>query len=387
MQTNVADMTSRGERRWLIGREATAPFLAVLLTLHVLAFGYQVLTASSGLAGDGDVRRMQEIASAPGVPYRDVVVEYAPVELIVIETLASPSLVTTARRLTALSLLADLATFGLFCWGWGRRVAGAYLLVSLPLLPIMVARIDPLVVALVVASFAALRRTHDRSGGWLLAVGCLAKLWPLVIVPALLIEGRHRATRWFSATFAAGVGAWLAVGGVDGVRQVLTFRGATGWQIESTVGAIVHVTTGGPTRFEAGAQRVGVEPGWARIVLPLVLAAIVVAVWRHARDWRGSLEGDPSLAVLGALLALAPVFSVQYACWLTPWLAIAGTEDENRTMPRVGFAIILLTTALLPIYLRPGIEGWTVPVTQTILIARGLACLALPIIWLRRRTA
>jgi hypothetical protein len=387
MQTNVADTTERDQRRWLIGREATAPFLALLLTLHLLAFGFQLVTARSGLAGDGDIRRMREIASAPGLPYRDVVVEYAPVELIVIEALATPSLVTTARRLTAISLLADLATFVALWWGWGRRVAGAYLLVSLPLLPIMVARIDPLFVALVAASFAALKRTHHRSGGLLLAVGCLAKLWPLVIVPALVIERRDRATRWFAATFAAGVGAWLAVGGLDGVRQVLTFRGATGWQIESTVGAIVHAATGGPTRFEAGAQRVGVEPGWARIALPLALAAVVVAVWRHARGWRGSLEGDPSLAALGALLAIAPVFSVQYACWLTPWLAIAGSEDEDRAIPRVAFAVILLTTALLPIYVRPGIEGWTVPVTQAILVTRGLACLALPVIWLRRRTA
>jgi hypothetical protein len=50
---------------------------------------------------------------------------------------------------------------------------------------------------------------------------------------------------------------------------------------------------------------------------------------------------------------------------------------------------VLLTAALLPIYERPGVEPWTVPVTEAILIARGSLCLALPVIWWwsRRETA
>jgi hypothetical protein len=111
------------------------------------------------------------------------------------------------------------------------------------------------------------------------------------------------------------------------------------------------------------------------------LIAAVAAVWLRARGWTGTLAGDPSLAALGALLALSPVFSVQYACWLTPWIAIAGTQDHDRALTRVGFAVVLLTAALLPIYQRPGVEPWTVPVTQAILIARGSLCLALPVIW------
>jgi hypothetical protein len=211
-------------------------------------------------------------------------------------------------------------------------------------------------------------------------------VWPLLLVPILLIERRRRAGAWFAAAFGAGLAAWLTVGGLEGVRQVLTFRGATGWQVESLIGATVQAVTGETSRLDQGALRVGEVPGWARVVLVLALAAAVVAVWRRAAAWRGVLEGDPTLAALGALLALSPLFSVQYACWLAPWVAIAGAHDEeDRTFVRAGFAVILLTFALLPIYRRPGIEPWTVPVTETILIVRGLVCALLPLWWLAGR--
>jgi hypothetical protein len=380
---------SLGATPRLIGRDATGPFIAFLLALHLAAFGLALATARTGLAGDVDIRRFQAIAGAPGVPYRDVEVEYAPVELAAIEVVASTDATATARRVTALAFVADLVTASVLAWGWGRRVAGAYLLVSLPLLPVMVARLDPLVVALAAAGFAASYRDRERAGGILLGLACLAKLWPLVLIPALLLQRRRRTAAWFTGTFAAGLGAWLAVGGVSGVRQVITFRGASGWQIESLIGAVVHVLTGGPIHDEAGAQRVGLVPGWGEALLLALLIAAVTAVWLRARGWTGTLAGDPSLAALGTLLALSPVFSVQYACWLTPWLAIGGTEDRHRALTRVAFAIVLLTAALLPIYERPGVEPWTVPVTEAILIARGSLCLALPVIWWwsRRETA
>jgi hypothetical protein len=373
-------------RSWLIGREAPVMLVSLLLGIHLLAFGYQLATATVGLAGDVDIQRFQEIADAQGLPYRDVPVEYAPVELLAIEAVASPDSTATARRVTILALAADLATAAAVVWGWGRRSGAAYLLVGLPLLPIMVARLDPLVVALAAIGLAAIRRDRPRAGGIVLALACLAKVWPLLLVPILLIERRRRAGVWFAAAFGAWVAAWLTVGGLEGVRQVLTFRGATGWQVESLIGATVQAVTGETSRLDQGALRVGEVPGWARVVLVLALAAAVVAVWRRAAAWRGVLEGDPTLAALGALLALSPLFSVQYACWVAPWVAIAGAHDEeDRTFVRAGFAVILLTFALLPIYRRPGIEPWTVPVTETILIVRGLVCALLPLWWLAGR--
>ena len=49
---------------------------------------------------------------------------------------------------------------------------------------------------------------------------------------------------------------WFLIGGADAFRQVGTFRGATGWELESTVGVVVWALTG-EHRFEAGANRTG----------------------------------------------------------------------------------------------------------------------------------
>jgi hypothetical protein len=49
------------------------------------------------------------------------------------------------------------------------------------------------------------------------------------------------------------LGGWLLVAGTTGLYQVLTFRGARGWEIESTVGAVWMLIDQSTMRIEAGA--------------------------------------------------------------------------------------------------------------------------------------
>ena len=133
-------------------------------------------------------------------------------------------------------------------------------------------------------------------------------------------------------------------------------------------------------------------PGWARAGLSLLLVAAIVAVWRAAARRRpaddgplgpGSL-GAPALAALGALLALSPLFSIQYAVWIVPWAALAVTSTD-RKIARYGFGAVLLTgvIAMELVSLEGSPAAWEFSVAQSVILVRNAICLALPLIYLR----
>lgn len=360
--------------------------IGVLLTVRLLV-GLSAAYSHSVLS-DVDIARFRQIATADGRPYRDRDVEYAPVETIAIEVLAAGDLRDTAVRIAALALACDLLAFAGMWFGWGRRPAALYLLIGLPLVPFIYARIDPLVVMLAVWGLALAHRGRERSGGGTLALAAMTKLWPLVLAPALLIERRTRATRWFVCASVAGLAAWIAYGGVDAIRQVVSFRGATGWEIESSIGAIVWLLTGGPVRLEGGAPRVGEIPGWSRVLLLLVLVGVLAAIWARARERGIDPAGAPSLAALAALLALSPLFSLQYALWIAPWAAITWTDARTALMGRLGFAISILTGIVAFLYDR--IEPTQVDLLSVrwsvigLLLLRDGLCVWVAVAWLLR---
>src|SRR5207247_246732 len=84
----------------------------------------------------------------------------------------------------------------------------------------------------------------------------------------------RRAFAWAILCASALVAAWLSVGGVGGVSDVLTFRHATGWEVESTVGTFVWIATGGPVRMEAGARRIGTTTAASSAALVLILSVV-----------------------------------------------------------------------------------------------------------------
>jgi hypothetical protein len=342
-----------------------------------------VVTLSSLWAGpfiDFDVQRFSALSVAAGTPYRDYPVEYAPVELGVIRVIGSGDNRATATRLVILCFLLDLLAFAGMWSGWGRRTAITYLWLGVPLLVLRYLRLWYLPVALSAWAFALLGKRRPNPAGVVAALAVFAKLWPIALAPAFFAEARRRSFAFVLAGVVGGIG-WLLLGGIGGVRQVLTFRSATGWEIESTVGTIVWLFGGGEPRWEAGALRVGSSVGltWLPAV---VLGVLLCAVWWKAlRSGREDLVGVPSLVALSALLACSPLFSLQYAGWLTPWAAIA-SRDSRRTPIASAWAIVVLTAGMtVALWHYADSLG---ELGAVMLLARNGVCLFLPVWFLAR---
>ena len=329
---------------------------------------------------DADVQRFSELSVASGVPYRDHAVEYAPVELAVIRAIGSSDTRATATRLVLVCFLLDLLAFAGMWSGWGRRTAITYLWLGVPLLVLRYVRLWYLPVALSVWGFALLRKRRPNLGGVVAALAVFSKLWPIALVPAFLAEARRRSFAFVLAGVVGGIG-WLLLGGIGGVRQVLTFRSATGWEVESTIGSIVWLFGGGEPRWEAGAVRVGSSEGltWLPAVVLVVLLGAIW--WKALRSEREDLVGVPSLVAVCALLACSPVFSLQYVGWLTPWAAIA-SRDPRRIPIASAWAIVVLTAGVtVALWKYADILG---DLGAVMLLARNGLCLFLPIWYLTR---
>jgi hypothetical protein len=165
------------------------------------------------------------------------------------------------------------------------------------------------------------------------------------------------------------------------VIQVTTFRSATGWEIESTVGTLVWLF-GGEPRWENGAVRVGSSQGltWMTGVLLVVLLGAVW--WKALRSKEEDLLGVPSLVALCALLACSPIFSLQYAGWLTPWAAIASRDP--RRIPIASASAIVVLTAGVCIALFQFVDGLE-PLGALLLLVRNGVCVFVPLWFLVSR--
>jgi hypothetical protein len=329
---------------------------------------------------DSDVQRFSALSVETGTPYRDYTVEYAPVELGVVRLIGTGDPRVTATRLVVMCFLLDLLAFAGMWRGWGRRIAIAYLWLGVPLLVLLYLRLWYLPVALAVWAFALVRRGRTNLGGVVAALAVFVKLWPFALAPAFFAEARRRSFPFVLAGVVGGIG-WLLLGGIGGVRQVLAFRSATGWEVESTVGVLVWLFGGGDPRWEEGAVRVGSSEGLTWIPA-VVLAVALAAVWWRALRSRGEdLLGVPSLVAVSAVLALSPVFSLQYAGWLTPWAAIAG-RDPRRVPIASAWAILVLTAGVSVALFQyaDSLEG----LGAAMLLARDGTCLFLPVWFLAR---
>jgi Glycosyltransferase family 87 len=287
------------------------------------------------------VERYLAIAHTPGTPYRTFPVEYPLGELIVIK-LTSWSSEGPARALVGLFAFgADIIAFLAVRARAGVAAGRRYLLLGTPLLIFIYRRTDLVSVAVVAIAVWLLDRRRDRASGATLALGVLMRLWPIVLAPAFVLGRRLRALVAFVVALVAGALLWISVGGLDAPRQVLTFRGATGWELESSVGTVVWIVTG-ERRFEAGAFRAGTATGQERLLLAAVLIAMLVAIWRRA--WRAGSDpyGVPAAASVAATLLTAPVLSPGYVAWLLPWIAMA---DRKRF--RAAGAVPMVVTGVI----------------------------------------
>lgn len=352
-------------RRW--PRWAPLALLGLLVLARVVSI---VVLLHSGVEDEhsilgGDNRRYEAIISSDGTPYRDFEVEYPPVALGLMKAVHRPTPLGSLTVLAVSQLVLELATAGVLAWAWSKRAALTYLVLGTPMIffPFPYVRIDLLSVFLAVLGLALLRRRSEAWGGAALAVSVFAKIWPVVVAPVMLLRRQTRGLAAWAVTGAAGLVAWVAWAGVGGIGQILSFRGANGWQIESVPGIVFHAIDPHGSTVEQGAWRTAVSaPGPVRTLLSVLGLAVVVLVWwwAHravaARPEDGApsarsgltphdlvLEGLAPLAAVLSMLVFSSIISPQYVLWFLPFAALV-TAHGDRTVGWLTLAAVALST-------------------------------------------
>lgn len=298
----------------------------------------------------GDFDRFWDIATSAGQPYRDYPVEYPPGVLLTFKAIARASGGQEAFRVSLLlaNLVADAVVMAALAWGWGAEATLCFGLLALPMFTLLF-HVDLWSVACTTVAVAAWRRERPWLTAGALLAGTALKLWPLPFAVLLLTSKNHRVRRAPAAAFALALAAfglyWWFLAGWSGFSQVLTFRGARGWQVESFVGSVLRLLDPASVRVEAGAVRVGRTSGATSIVMfALSAGPSLWAMWRGSRTGR---MGEAWLAGVGAMLVCSALLSPQFIGWLLPGAAIAWTHHARRPVALVA-AIVLLTAVSPP---------------------------------------
>jgi hypothetical protein len=227
--------------------------------------------------------------------------------------------------------VAQLVIVAALIWGWGVEAAACYLLITASLADLFYLRTDLWSTALATFGVAAWRRKRPSVAALGFAGGAAFKLWPMTFLPLLLVPPGARRIAPLATAAAAGIavlGLWLWVAGPAGLYQVLTFRGAQGWEIETMVGSVWLAIDPSSLRFETGTWRIGAISGATSIALFAV--GTVTSLWMV---WRGARTGHLGAGWAGgiaALLAVSALLSPQFVCWLAPAAGLAWVERDKR---------------------------------------------------------
>lgn len=352
-------------------RRAASATLVIATTVHAVVC---LLAFSDAPRPQSDFDRYYEIASGAGRPYVDYQVEHPIGTLTVFKLLASipGGRAAFGRGVVAVNAIADTAVIAALAGVWGIPAAAYYALVTVPIANLLFHRIDLWSMAAATLAVTVWRCRKPSLAALLLAVGASFKLWPLVLFFMLWRSiDRTRAITMFALAAGAIGAAAVALGGPNAILEVLTFRGATGWQIESLGGSVIHLFTDAAVRMQSGAWRIGTVGRLTSI--SLFLAAAPVCVWASWRGFRANLPGTAWLAAVGSLLTFSALFSAQYVGWLVPGAALAWADDQKRSA-----ALTAAMVGLTQLFMRgydDVIDG--VPAMVALVVLRNIVLIAL----------
>jgi Glycosyltransferase family 87 len=348
----------------------------VSLLLHKFESGQTVSRATY-------LPRFTEIAAAEGRAYRDFPVEYPPVSLGAIELVAGTNANETGANLVWLMVLFDLLTAVALGIGWGRRAAVFYLVLTVPLLAFLYTTIDLISVALAVSAVALVIRGRERLGGVALAAAVLAKVWPVALVPVMVVQRKRRALAWSVGALALGTLVWVWWGGPSGLLQVATQRHTPGWEFESLVGSVLWALgRGGLVSISDSTRVVGVAPWWAKALLLGAAVAGIAAVWHRASRREPRELGLPAVAAVSILLLAAPLLSPPYMIWLAPWAAIACTERTGYIRWLLAALMLVGGLTFVAFSAFPDVPLWS---AKALLLLRNALLAAVPAVYLLER--
>jgi hypothetical protein len=346
------------------------------LVLAAWAITRALMLAAALLARpDGDVALYLRYAGrilAGEVPYLDFAMEYPPG---IIPFIVAPGIFTTSlagyRLGFALEmLLVDLLCLVLVesslrrCAGDPRRQVMArllYLLLPLLLFALPYRRYDLVPMAFTLACLWFWREGRSLPAWICLGLGCAAKLYPVVLLPLLVLvalgrKGSPRELMKGVAVVAATVTvAWLPLAAMAGpqVWRFLAYLQERGLEIESLYANLVVMARpfGYPveTTFSHGSIELvaAIAPAlssFSMVAGALVYSLVLHHAWRACRRPGWSDDDLPRLfllALLGLILT-GKVLSPQYLLWLVPFLALA---LPTLARPGLVFSLALLVFA------------------------------------------
>jgi uncharacterized membrane protein len=307
--------------------EGKVPYLDSPVEYPVLTGGLMQLAAVVGRAYDG-------LAQGPGL-----LPDTVPVETYY---------VVTCLLLAALALLVTRGVLGLA----GRRPWDAAMMGLSPLLLVHAfTNWDLLAVALTTFGMLAWARRRPVLAGVLIGLGVAAKLYPVLLLGALLVlcirAGRLRA--WLSAAVAAGL-AWLvvnvpiALAAPDNWARFFSLSGSRPANPESIWAMLLDLTDG---RALDGPLAAGQSPSVlnATVAVLMLATSAGVAFLALAAPLRPRV---PQLAFLlvAAFLLFNKVWSPQYSLWLLPLAVLARPRWRELLAWQVTEALVWLTTML-----------------------------------------
>ncbi len=317
------------------------------------------------------------------IPYRDFTVEYPPLALL---PLVLPHLVTAGLTLDyrAYSMLYLLETFSLLLliaftvqqvarfWPeslppW--RLLAVYLLLIILSKDFVFWRYDLFPAWLTLLAFLAVLKKQPLLAGMWIGLAIMAKLYPVMLVPVLLVY--YLAGQQYRASVRLVAGTGLAVALVllpvvflsgNQVFSFLTYHQLRGLQIESVAGGLVllgHLTdlSRVSTAFNYGAfhlEASGVGPVLKALpgLFLVAFSGLLALGWFRFRleyGQTGTVSADSLLRfLLGALMVFIStnkVFSPQYLIWLLPFVLFLSVKQ----IAWMGF-IFLLTTLVYPVF-------------------------------------
>lgn len=286
-------------------------------------------------------------------PYRDFFDEYPPLAqpLFYVIRVLPGSFESVFRWAMVVCALVTIALLV-------RNAAGAAVCALAPWLagPILLNTYDFFPALLTIA---ALRARRERTAMVLLALGVGAKIYPIVVLPILLLESTRvrAALGWFAGTLLL-VHLPFLVMGPGGLRFSYWVQLKRGLEVEST-GAALLLATGHRTLRDEPPGSKNVVGGTAHVVAAvsslLVVAAVLAVAWLYARR-RGPQLVAAAAAVCG-MVAFNKVFSPQYATWLVGIVPAAGLVATAALVP-----ILVLTHIVFDrFHAGEDLTWWVVP--------------------------
>ncbi len=334
----------------------------------------------------GDVAYFAEsLGMLPAAGLEGTLVEYPvpAVGVVAVPWLAAQALGDVALYgdlLAGIAVLTDLV-FALVLWvaSRGRSLAPVTVWVlAVPLLgSTTFARFDLLPGVLFALALLLLAR-HPAVAAVLASLATGIKLWPALLLPALLgvAATRRRVAAAVAATGAVLAGGSLALGGWDRLLSPLAYQSDRGLQIESVLATPAMVAWwldrdswvvgyAASKSFEVDGPVVPLLVSTSTLLTVAYLAGLLVAWGRLTTLARAGVDLSPLttvwlvLASVLGFVVTGKVFSPQYLLWVLP-VAAAGLVVADSRPLRAWTAVLLVATGLTHLVFPVGYEALTV---------------------------